>query len=43
MYCFGKKVEVFFFFKTMSWLDTKKDEYVEIEKLKYEMPLHNSN
>lgn len=36
VFCFGNKVEVFFFFQDHVVIGQEKDEYVEIEKLKYE-------
>ena len=41
VFCFGK-VEVFFFFQDHVVIGQEKDEYVEIEKLKYDA-ITNSN
>ncbi|MBE7102849.1 DUF3908 domain-containing protein [Bacillus cereus] len=36
VFCFGKKVEVLFFFQDHVVIGEEKEEYVEIEKLKYD-------
>ncbi|MEK4911632.1 DUF3908 family protein [Bacillus sp. FSL E2-8887] len=42
VFCFGKKVEVFFFFQDHVVIGEEKEEYIEIEKLKYD-DITNSN
>ncbi|EEL71951.1 MULTISPECIES: DUF3908 family protein [Bacillus] len=42
VFCFGKKVEVLFFFQDHVVIGQEKEEYIEIEKLKYEA-ITNSN
>ncbi|AJH17613.1 MULTISPECIES: DUF3908 family protein [Bacillus] len=42
IFCFGKKVEVFFFFQDHVVIGEEKEEYIEIEKLKYD-DITNSN
>lgn len=42
VFCFGKKVEVLFFFQDHVVIGQEKDEYIEIEKLKYD-DITNSN
>jgi len=42
VFCFGKKVEVLFFFQDHVVIGQEKDEYIEIEKLKYDA-ITNSN
>ncbi|EEL88947.1 DUF3908 domain-containing protein [Bacillus cereus] len=42
VFCFGKKVEVLFFFQDHVVIGQEKEEYVEIEKLKYD-DITNSN
>ncbi|MDH4421332.1 MULTISPECIES: DUF3908 family protein [Bacillus] len=42
VFCFGKKVEVLFFFQDHVVIGQETDEYVEIEKLKYD-DITNSN
>ncbi|WP_002149738.1 DUF3908 family protein [Bacillus cereus] len=36
VFCFGKKVEVLFFFQDHVVIGEEKEEYIEIEKLKYD-------
>ncbi|ABS21287.1 DUF3908 family protein [Bacillus cytotoxicus] len=36
VFCFGKKVEVFFFFQDHVVIGQAKEEYIEVEKLKYD-------
>ncbi|QWH41305.1 DUF3908 family protein [Bacillus mycoides] len=42
VFCFGKKVEVLFFFQDHVVIGEEKEEYIEIEKLKYD-DITNSN
>ncbi|EJQ08402.1 DUF3908 domain-containing protein [Bacillus cereus] len=42
VFCFGKKVEVLFFFQDHVVIGQEKEEYVEIKKLKYD-DITNSN
>ncbi|MGE6400828.1 DUF3908 family protein [Bacillus cereus] len=42
VFCFGKKVEVLFFFQDHVVIGEEKEEYIEIEKLKYN-DITNSN
>ncbi|MES9781431.1 DUF3908 family protein, partial [Bacillus thuringiensis] len=42
VFCFGKKVEVFFFFQDHVVIGKEKDEYIEIEKLKYDDITNNN-
>ncbi|PQZ59822.1 MULTISPECIES: DUF3908 family protein [Bacillus] len=42
VFCFGKKVEVLFFFQDQVVIGEEKEEYIEIEKLKYD-DITNSN
>ncbi|PGB00606.1 DUF3908 family protein [Bacillus toyonensis] len=35
VFCFGKKVEVLFFFQDHVVIGEEKEEYIEVEKLKY--------
>ncbi|MFJ8452744.1 DUF3908 family protein [Bacillus paramycoides] len=42
VFCFGKKAEVFFFFQDHVVIGQEKEEYVEVEKLKY-IDITNSN
>ncbi|XLP23385.1 DUF3908 family protein [Bacillus toyonensis] len=42
VFCFGKKVEVLFFFQDHVVIGEEKEEYIEVEKLKYS-DITNSN
>ncbi|WP_459500802.1 DUF3908 family protein [Bacillus sp. C1] len=36
VFCFGKKAEVFFFFQDHAMVGQMKEDYIEVEKLKYQ-------
>ncbi|MBE7118596.1 DUF3908 family protein [Bacillus cereus] len=42
VFCFGKKVEVLFFFQDHVVIGEEKEEYIEIEKLKYDDITNNN-